>query len=72
MDTQHTQSFWQRNGILLKSMMVGFLMLVLLIPTAFIQELVKERQDRQKQVIEEVSSKWASSQTVTGPLPVLE
>ena len=75
MDTQHTQSFWQRNGILLKSMMVGFLMLVLLIPTAFIQELVKERQDRQKQVIEEVSSKWASSQTVTGPfllLPYIE
>lgn len=75
MDTQHTQSFWQRNGILLKSMMVGFLMLVLLIPTAFIQELVKERQDRQKQVIEEVSSKWASSQTVTGPfllIPYIE
>jgi inner membrane protein len=50
-------------------------LLVLLIPTAFIQELVKERQDRQKQVIEEVSSKWASSQTVTGPfllIPYIE
>jgi inner membrane protein len=75
METQHTQSFWQRNGILIKSVMVGFLMLVLLIPTAFIQELVKERQDRQRQVIDEVSSKWASSQTVSGPfllIPYIE
>ncbi len=75
METQQAQSFWERYSILFKAMMVGFLMLVLLIPTAFIQELVKERQDRQKQVIDEVSSKWASSQTVTGPfllIPYIE
>lgn len=67
MEAQQTQSFWQRYGILIKSIMVGFLILILLIPAAFIQELVRERQERQKEVIAEVSSKWASAQTVTGP-----
>ena len=67
MEAQQTQTFWQRYGILIKSVMVGFLILILLIPTAFIHELVRERQDRQKEVIAEVSSKWASAQTVTGP-----
>ena len=66
MDTQQT-SFWQRYGIFIKSILVGFLILVLLIPTGFIMELVRERQDRQREVIAEVSSKWASAQTVSGP-----
>lgn len=67
MDTQQTQSFWQRNGIMIKAMVVGFLILVLLIPTGFIQSLVRERQERQEQVIAEVSSKWAMGQKITGP-----
>jgi inner membrane protein len=66
MDTQQP-SFWQRYGIFIKSILVGFLILVLLIPTAFITELVRERQNRQREVIAEVSSKWASAQTVSGP-----
>jgi inner membrane protein len=60
-------TFWQRYGIFIKSILVGFLILVLLIPTAFITELVRERQDRQREVIAEVSSKWASAQTISGP-----
>jgi len=75
MEAQQTQTFWQRYGILIKSVMVGFLILILLIPAAFIQELVRERQERQKEVIAEVSSKWASAQTVTGPfllIPYME
>ena len=60
-------SFWARYSIFIKSMLVGFLVLILLIPTAFIMELVRERQNRQREVIAEVSSKWASAQTVSGP-----
>ena len=71
MDTQQTQTFWQRYGIFIKSILVGFLILVLLIPTAFIHELVGERQQRQQEVIKEVSSKWASAQTVTGPFLII-
>ena len=74
MDTQQ-QTFWQRYGLFFKSMVVGFLMLVLLIPASFIQDLVRERQERQTEVIAEVSSKWASAQTINGPfllIPYLE
>lgn len=71
MDTQQTQTFWQRYSIFIKSILVGFLILVLLIPTAFIHELVAERQQRQQEVINEVSSKWAAAQTVTGPFLII-
>ena len=47
METQQTQTFWQRNSIMIKSMIVGFLIIVLLIPAALIQDLVHERQERQ-------------------------
>ena len=67
METQQTQTFWQRNSIMIKAIVVGFLILVLLIPTGFIQSLVRERQERQEQVIAEVSSKWATGQKITGP-----
>src|SRR5258708_1470270 len=61
-------SFWKANKIILKSFLIGFLVLLLLIPTYFIQNLVSERQDRQKEAVAEVSSKWAGSQTITGPV----
>lgn len=67
MDTKPSVSFWQRNAVLIKAIVVGFLILVLLIPNAFITDLVRERQQRQTEVIAEVSSKWASAQTITGP-----
>ena len=70
MDSQ-SLNFWQRNRITLKGISVGILILVLLIPTAFIQELIKERKDRQVEVSAEVSSKWAGSQTISGPFLII-
>jgi inner membrane protein len=60
--------FWKANKIILKSFFIGLLVLLLLIPTYFIQNLVSERQDRQKDAVTEISSKWAGPQTVTGPV----
>jgi inner membrane protein len=62
------KSFWDRNKIILKSFFIGMLVLLLLIPTAFIQSLVTERQSRQQDAVSEICSKWAGSQTVTGPV----
>lgn len=62
------KSFWDRNKIILKSFFIGMLVLLLLIPTAFILSLVNERQSRQQEAVSEISSKWAGSQTVTGPV----
>lgn len=41
--------------------------LLLLIPTAMITSLVHEREQTQIEAIEEVSSKWANEQTISGP-----
>ncbi|NCI47528.1 cell envelope integrity protein CreD [Sediminibacterium soli] len=50
-----------------KGLITAALTLLLLIPTLFIANLVEERQNRQAQVVADVSSKWASAQRVTGP-----
>lgn len=62
------KSFWDRNKIILKSFFIGLLVLLLLIPASLIQNLVSERQSRQQEAVSEISSKWAGSQTVTGPV----
>jgi inner membrane protein len=59
---------WGNLRILFKSALIGALILLLLIPTAFIQSLVTERQERQNQAVAEIGSRWAGSQTLTGPI----
>lgn len=59
---------WFRNSISFKIFSVGFLALLMLIPTGMIQDLIRERQLRQQEAIREINSKWALSQTITGPI----
>ncbi|HYE56358.1 MAG TPA: inner membrane CreD family protein, partial [Chitinophagaceae bacterium] len=69
MDNPNTfTSFWQKNRMIFKGLLIGFLVLLLLIPTVLIQELVEERQERQQEAITEVSSKWAGVQVISGPV----
>ena len=70
MDTQEP-NFWQRNRVTFKAISVGILILVLLIPAAFIHDLILERKSRQAEVGAEVSSKWAGAQTLSGPFLVV-
>lgn len=60
--------FWNHFRILFKSAVIGALTLLLLIPTTLIQNLVSERQQRQQVAVSEISSHWAGSQTITGPV----
>jgi inner membrane protein len=62
---------WDRNKMLIKGFMVGFLILIMLIPMALLDNLVNEREQRQKEVTAEISSKWASDQTILGPVVVV-
>lgn len=64
-------SFFDRNSTLLKGILIAFLVLIMLIPTAFILELVSERQKRQQEVTDEISNKWAKEQTIVGPMIVV-
>jgi inner membrane protein len=61
-------SFWQRNKVVFKGFLIGFLTLLLLIPTVMISDLIEERQSRQEEAVKEVNSKWAGGQTITGPI----
>jgi len=68
-------SFWNTFRIFFKIALIGVLILLMLIPTLFIQQLVSERQQRQQQAVTEINSRWAAPQTVTGPvigIPYLE
>ncbi|MDP4286286.1 MAG: cell envelope integrity protein CreD, partial [Bacteroidota bacterium] len=55
------------NRIAFKAAITGVLILIMLIPTIFISNLVKERKDRQSEVVSEVSNRWAKAQVLTGP-----
>lgn len=67
MNTQHQHTTLDRSTrLLVKGIITGVLILAMLIPTIFVNNIIKEREDRQKQVVREVSSKWASAQTISG------
>lgn len=55
------------NKTMIKGLITGALILIMMIPTVFVSNLVTERQQRQQEVVNEVSSKWASQQTLSGP-----
>lgn len=61
---------WTDN-VLVKVIIIGFLILVLMIPSMMINELVRERSSRKNEVTNEVSSKWGQLQTVIGPYIVI-
>lgn len=55
------------NKTVIKGLITGALTLLMLIPALFVMNLVSEREARQKEVTQEISSKWAAPQTLTGP-----
>lgn len=57
-----------KNSVILKMFAIGFLAVVLLIPTNMIRGLIEERQQRRDDAISEVSSKWGEVQTLSGPI----
>jgi inner membrane protein len=59
------------NKMLIKGLVISGLILLMLIPMLFIQNLITERQERQATVVNEVSSKWAKPQTVSAPYIVI-
>lgn len=51
-----------------KMIMVGFLILVLLVPLQFVKSLIEERGIRQKEVVDETSEKWGEGVYFYGPI----
>ncbi len=59
---------WVRNSVTFKLVLIGAIILALLFPASMMTSLVRERKHRRDSVIGEVSGKWGSSQTITGPV----
>ena len=59
------------NSLSLKAVMIGFIILLLLIPQSMVEDLVFERMDRSQEVIAEVSEKWGGKQVLSGPVLTL-
>src|SRR6188768_2299691 len=57
-----------KGKLFFKAVIIFVMAFFLWIPTNLIRDVIKERADRQEEAIEEVSSKWAGKQTITGPV----
>lgn len=64
------QSFFDRlaNSVLFKLSIMLILVLFLLIPMSWINDLISERNQRERIVSQEISSKWGEAQVVSGPI----
>lgn len=62
---------WIQESIMVKLFSIGFLTLILLIPSSWIENMIAERQQRAEQVITEVADKWSGSQRISGPVLVV-
>ncbi|WPR77907.1 cell envelope integrity protein CreD [Algoriphagus sp. NG3] len=58
---------WISRSTSLKLVIIGFIILILLIPQALTTDLIIERQIRLEEAENEVTGKWSRSQTVIGP-----
>ena len=59
---------WMRNSITARMLVVGFLLLVLLIPLEFVKSLINERANRQEEVVLEINEKWGNEVLLSGPI----
>ncbi|MDD4385096.1 MAG: cell envelope integrity protein CreD [Bacteroidales bacterium] len=59
---------WIKESKTLKVIGIGILALLLLIPAAMIQSLIREREQSFNQVYTEVGQKWGYPQTLSGPV----
>ncbi|HET8837951.1 MAG TPA: cell envelope integrity protein CreD [Flavobacteriaceae bacterium] len=57
---------WLRNSISARLLVVGFLLLILLIPLESVKSLIRERAMRQEKVTEEINQKWGKETIISG------
>lgn len=65
---QNKFGHWIKTSITARMLMVGFLVIILLIPLAYINSLITERSMRQQDVVNEINEKWGNEVLVYGPI----
>jgi inner membrane protein len=56
------------KSISLKLLTISIMLIVFLVISILVQNLIRERSDRQSETIQEVNSKWGQNQTIIGPI----
>ncbi len=59
---------WLKNSLTARMFVIGILTLILLIPLFMVQDLIKERSQRQKSVVAEINDKWGDEVIIFGPI----
>lgn len=59
---------WLSGSVTIKFLILGFLILILLIPSSMVDSLIYERQSLRDSAISDISSKWGEEQTIGGPV----
>lgn len=62
---------WLKESSGIKLFILGFMLLLLLIPLSQIESLMHERKERSEEAVAEVSNKWSGKQTLAGPIIAL-
>ncbi|MDD7885352.1 cell envelope integrity protein CreD [Flavivirga sp. 57AJ16] len=65
---QNKFGHWIKTSITARMLMVGFLTLVLLIPLFFIEDVIRERANRQTEVVNEINQQWGNEVLIYGPI----
>jgi inner membrane protein len=61
-------AFLSRFAITFKLIVIGFLAILLLIPSFMIQDLIHERETLKQSAVAEIGGKWAEAQLISGPI----
>jgi len=59
------------RALLAKTLLIGVLALILLVPVSMIRDLIGERQARRNEAVREIALGWGMRQTITGPYLVV-
>ena len=59
---------WLRTSVTMRIVTIGILILLFMIPISSIESLIREREYRQQDTINEVSALWGNPQTIKGPI----
>ena len=61
------KSLMEKAALGFKMFIIGFIVLLLLIPMLFIGNLIQERQSRKDEVVADITQKWGKNQKIVGP-----
>ncbi|MES2809343.1 MAG: cell envelope integrity protein CreD [Bacteroidota bacterium] len=72
-ETQKPQGIlhWLKESVTVKFIFITIMILLLLIPSAMVGDLIRERESRNHEMEEDVSDKWSGAQLIQGPVLVI-